>query len=101
MTRPGGRRDQVLALIRRSDVPLDDDQIALAAHMNRIYVNAICRQLAQDKLIVRARSGAGKIVNSASGSSDLARHGDVTRDASAEPGLRQDPRRRSAGWLTE
>jgi hypothetical protein len=30
----------VLALIRRSDVPLDDDQIAVAAHMNRIYVNA-------------------------------------------------------------
>jgi hypothetical protein len=90
----------VLALIRRSDVPLDDDQIALAAHMNRIYVNAICRQLAQDELIVRARSGAGKIVNSASGSIDLARHGDVTRDTSAERGL-WHPRRRSAEWLTE
>jgi hypothetical protein len=46
MTRIGGRRDQVLRLVRQSHVPLDDDQAAQAAQMNRVYVNAICRQLA-------------------------------------------------------
>lgn len=50
----------MLALIRHSDTPLDDDQIAQAAQMNRVHVNMICRQLAEDKLIVRSRSAAGK-----------------------------------------
>jgi hypothetical protein len=44
-------------------VPLDDDQIAHAARMNRVYVNAICRQLARDSLIVRVQGNAGKIIN--------------------------------------
>lgn len=61
----GGRREQVLGLIRQSHVPLDDDQIARAAQMNRVYVNAICLRLAEENLIIRGRGGAGKIVNSA------------------------------------
>lgn len=40
----------MLALILHSDAPLDDDQIAQAAQMNRVYVNVICRQLAEDGL---------------------------------------------------
>ena len=96
MTRPGGRRDQVLALIRHSDAPLDDDQIAQTAQMNRVYVNMICRQLAEDKLIVRSRSGAGKLVNSAIDSSDLGRHEHVTRETPEEPRRWRSPRQRAA-----
>jgi hypothetical protein len=64
VTRAEGRRDQVLSLIHQSHVPLDDDQIADVIHMNRVYVNAICRQLAQEGLIFRAHGSSGKIVNS-------------------------------------
>lgn len=72
MARTGGRRDQVLQLIRQSHLPLDDDQIAQAAQMNRVYVNAICRQLAEDKLIIRIRSDAGKLVNTPAAPSEPA-----------------------------
>lgn len=91
----------MLALIRHSDAPLDDDQIAQAAQMNRVYVNVICRQLAEDKLIVRSRSGAGKLVNSATGSSDIGRHEDATREPPEEFRPWLGPRRRAAERLTE
>jgi hypothetical protein len=42
---------------------LDDDQIAQAAKMNRVYVNMICRQLTSDGLIVRTPGPEGKLVN--------------------------------------
>lgn len=57
------RRSQVLTIIRQSGTALDDDQIARAAQMNRVYVNMICRQLAADGLIVRAQGSAGRLVN--------------------------------------
>ena len=60
MTGREGRRDQVLELIRQSRVPLDDDEIAEAAQMNRIYVNMICRRLAENGLIVRTPGSRGK-----------------------------------------
>jgi hypothetical protein len=101
MTRAGGRRDQVLEFIRQSDVPLDDDQIADAVHMNRIYVNTICRQLAENRLIVRRRSGAGKLVNVAAGRSELLRPGQVRSDSSDKPGRRLGPRRRTTERLAE
>ena len=43
-------------LIRQSPVPLDDDQIAQAAQMNRVYVNTICRQLAQGAAAAAGRA---------------------------------------------
>jgi hypothetical protein len=58
-----GRRSQVLGIIRQSHTALDDDQIAQAAQMNRVYVNMICRQLASDGLSMRAQGAAGKLVN--------------------------------------
>ena len=63
MMQLGGRRDQVLQILRRSPAPLDDDQVAAAAQMNRVYVNAVCRQLAADGLITRQPGPANKIVN--------------------------------------
>ena len=53
----------MLGIIRQSHEPLDDDQIALAAQMNRVYVNVICRQLASEKLVIRSRGRDGKLVN--------------------------------------
>jgi hypothetical protein len=101
MTRPGGRRDQVLGLIRQSHVPLDDDQIAQAAQMNRVYVNLICRRLAEDKLIVRSPSDRGKLVNVAADRSELTHPGRVTSDSPKEAGRRLGPRRRAAEPLAE
>jgi hypothetical protein len=61
---PGeGRRSQVMGIVRRSPQPLDDDQIAAALQMNRVYVNMICRQLAAEGLIVRDHGADGKLVN--------------------------------------
>lgn len=59
------RRAQVLTVVRASRIPLDDDEIALRAQMNRHYVNAICRQLAAEQLITRERGAGGKLVNAA------------------------------------
>lgn len=53
----------MLGIIRHSPVALDDDQIAQAAKMNRVYVNMICRQLAADGVIVRTPGPEGKLVN--------------------------------------
>jgi hypothetical protein len=58
-----GRRSQVLEILRRSPEPLDDDQVAAAAQMNRVYVNHLCRQLAAEGLIVRQRGNGGKLVS--------------------------------------
>lgn len=71
MTGREGRRDHVLELIRQSRVPLDDDEIAEAAQMNRIYVNTICRRLAGNGLIVRIPGSRGKLVNAALDRRDL------------------------------
>jgi hypothetical protein len=59
------RKSEVLRILRRSHIPLDDDQIAQAAQMNRHYVNAIRRQLAADRVIIRSQGDAGKLVNMA------------------------------------
>ncbi len=96
MRRTGGRRDQVLGLIRQSRVPLDDDQIAQAAQMNRVYVNAICLRLAEENLIIRGRSGAGKIVNATAESSESAHHENVPGSSSELHGRRRGPRQRTA-----
>jgi hypothetical protein len=64
---PKGRRAQVLNILQQSSTPLDDDQIAQAVQMNRVYVNAICRQLATAGLVIRRRGVDGKLVNVAVG----------------------------------
>ncbi len=91
-----GRRDQVLAILRRSRLALDDDQIAQAAEMNRVYVNVICRQLAADGLIARSRGAEGKLVN-------VAVRGDLgTLVAPVAVGTaRLRTGRRVPGWLAE
>jgi hypothetical protein len=99
MTGREGRRDQVLELIRQSREPLDDDEIAEAAQMNRIYVNTICRRLAQNGLIVRIPGSRGKLVNAALDRRDLTR-------AEEEPSNPYSPARlprshlREPPWLT-
>ena len=47
--------------MRLNAKPLDDDQIAAAAGMNRVYVNQLCRQLAAEGLIVR-QHGANSVL---------------------------------------
>lgn len=69
-------------------MPLDDDQIAQAAQMNRVYVNMICRQLAQDNLIIRSRGSAGKIVNTSLSRDEPPRH----EDADTPPHATVQPR---------
>ncbi len=63
--------------------------------MNRVYVNAVCRQLAVDKLIVRSHSGTGKIVNVAADRREFAQPGQVAANSSDEPGRRQGARQRA------
>jgi hypothetical protein len=91
-----GRRDQVLGILRRSRVALDDDQIAQAAEMNRVYVNVICRQLAADGLIARSQDAEGKLVNVAV-AGDLGTSAASVADETAGPRAR----RRVAGRLAE
>ena len=91
-----GRRDQVLGILRRSRVALDDDQIAQAAEMNRVYVNVICRQLAADGLIARSQGAEGKLVNVAV-AGDLGTSAASVADETAGPRAR----RRVAGRLAE
>lgn len=62
-----GRRDQILAILHQSNAPLDDDEIAHIARMNRVYVNTQCRQLAADGMILRRQGAGGKIVNAVAG----------------------------------
>lgn len=63
MADEGDRRAQVVTLLARSQLPLDDDQIAQKIPMNRHYVNAICRRLAAERFITRRPGADGKLVN--------------------------------------
>jgi hypothetical protein len=62
-----GRRAQVLRILFESHEALDDDHIAAAAQMNRVYVNVICRQLAAEGMILRTTGAQGKLVNTTAG----------------------------------
>ena len=88
--------DTVREVLGISRLALDDDQIARAAEMNRVYVNVICRQLAADGLIARSHGAGGKLLN-------VAVNGDlgtsVAPVADETAGLR--PRRRAPGRLSE
>jgi hypothetical protein len=101
VTLPDGRRGQVLRIIRQSPDPLDDDQIALAAQMNRVYVNVICRQLASEKLVIRGQGRDGKLVNVAAGRGQAVdpglAGGSSPKQVVSSPGLRQ----RAAGQQSE
>jgi hypothetical protein len=59
------RRDAVMALLGDVGLALDDDDIADRLGMNRHYVNAVCRRLADEGLIQRGVGPDGKLVNSA------------------------------------
>jgi hypothetical protein len=76
---------QVLRIVRESRVPLDDDQIAQAAQMNRVYVNMICRQLAAEGVLIRWQRAAGKLVNAPAG-----------HEQPEGPGLSADPQKTPA-----
>lgn len=91
-----GRRNQVLGILRHSRVALDDDQIAEAAQMNRVYVNVICRQLAADGLTLRSHGAAGKLVNLAIGEGLGGPVSLITHETAG-----QRPRRRSVDRLAE
>jgi hypothetical protein len=95
MTPREGRRSQVLGIIRQSPAVLDDDEIARAAKMNRVYVNTICRQLASDGLIVRTPGPGGRLVNVPAGRQATAPSG----PASSQRQIRQP--RGMAGRLAE
>jgi hypothetical protein len=74
-----GSRERVLAALRLSSLPLDDDQLSERADVHpRQQVNQICRSLENGGLIHRFRGPAGKIVNELS-------------NAEAGPGLRPEP----------
>jgi hypothetical protein len=96
-----GRRGQVLRILRQSRVPLDDDQIAEAAHMNRVYVNVICRQLAADGLIIRDRGAGGKLANVAADPDGIANPALVADQFSAGVAPRRGLRQRTANRQAE
>lgn len=70
--------DRVLDQLRTSDVPLDDDQLALALGTRREHINNVCRRLQSKGFVVRSRPVGGKIVN---------RLADSPSTAVAEPSL--------------
>jgi hypothetical protein len=98
---PGeGRRSQVLGILRGSPRPLDDDQIAAAAQMNRVYVNMICRQLAAEGLIVRRHRPDGKLVN-VPADGNQGQPGTPTMDEATVPRLRRRAAERGAERIEE
>lgn len=88
-------------LIRRSPVPLDDDQLARATQMNRVYVNAVCRQLAEDNLIIRGRGATGKIVNAANSRPEPHHATQASGSPSRVPNAPREPRQRPAARLAD
>jgi hypothetical protein len=58
------RTAEVLGTLRDAGRPLDDDELAAATGINRHYVNAICRRLASDGILLRRRGDTGKMLNS-------------------------------------
>lgn len=60
----GSNRDRILAVLRISNVPLDDDQLSTRAGVQpRQTVNQVCRQLERDGVVRRYVGVDGKIVN--------------------------------------
>lgn len=60
----GTNRDRVLAVLRVSSVPLDDDQLSARAGVQpRQTVNMVCRRLERDGVLKRYVGVDGKIVN--------------------------------------
>jgi hypothetical protein len=97
----GGRRDQVLEILRRSPAPLDDDQVAAAAQMNRVYVNAVCRRLAAEGLIIRQPGPANKVVNMAAVGGDQVAGAAITAIVQPHPRVRADKAELAAGRIRE
>jgi hypothetical protein len=62
--RAASNTDRILAVLRVSSVPLDDDQLARQAGISpRQTVNQLCRRLEQDGVVRRYVGSDGKIVN--------------------------------------
>jgi hypothetical protein len=53
----------IVAALRRGETEFGDDELAVATGINRHYVNAVCRRLATDGVIVRERGPSGNLVN--------------------------------------
>lgn len=64
--------------------------------MNRVYVNAICRQLAADRLIIRTRGSAGKLVNAPAEPGQLLAQTPAAADVREPAAARPRPRQRTA-----
>jgi hypothetical protein len=56
-------REQILALLGRVSIPLDDDDIGDRLGINRHYVNQVCRRLASEGVVRREEGPVGKILN--------------------------------------
>ena len=57
-------REQLISILRRSVLPLDDDELARCAEIHpRQSVNQLCRRLADEGVLRRFAGPAGKIVN--------------------------------------
>jgi hypothetical protein len=91
----------VLEILRRSPVPLDDDQVAAAAQMNRVYVNAVCRRLAAEGLITRQPGPASKVVNMAAVGGDEIVGAAITTAFQPCPRVRTDRAEMAAGRIRE
>lgn len=89
------RADEVSRLLREVGLPLDDDDIGSRLEINRHYVNAICRRLADQGLVERFDGPDGKLMTRAisSGTESLAPAGEVAR--SVAPRGRRSLRSRS------
>lgn len=57
------RTAEVLGALRDAGRPLDDEELAAATGINRHYVNAICRRLASDGMLLRRCGDTGKMLN--------------------------------------
>lgn len=100
--------------MRESEAPLNDDEIATQGKINRVYVNALCRQLAAEGLISRRPGRDGKLVSSPLAPALTAAESNGTTSASTTEsrGPRQASLARQAnriqalidgfsGWVTE
>lgn len=96
MTSSGDRNAQVLTLLNGSALPLDDDQIAEKISMNRHYVNAICRRLAEEQLITRRFGADGKLVNAVAAFDERSR----SPAAQPKPTATHAARRRSSDRMS-
>lgn len=76
-------RDRVIAALRHSTMPLDDDQLSERSGVRpRQTVNRLCRDLERDNVVRRYQGPNGKMVNELVGLSDTRTQADVMAEMS-------------------